>query len=287
MGFKDAFQRLSGFEWKVIWNPTWNMENERYRFLSQELQIIGLLEESLGRPGASERDEIQQLRKTISEIQVLSGNLGNQVRASGGGRLDSQASVAPLVDPVRRILLKLAETAGLLCKSSLDVSWKHQSDGNGSKPGSKPETQRSVIDPCGLSRASLALADEFVGCIYANFLVTVLLRIRGMVFSVSAIYVCIVFSTVCYPFQPAPELSTLAIALFLFGGVVIGLVYEEMHRNATLSRMTSSQGKLDAAFWAKFASAGVVPLIALATTVYPPFGHLLNTILGPLLQAIR
>jgi hypothetical protein len=277
-GFKDALQRLSGFEWKVIWNPTWRMESERYRFLSRELQIIGRLEESLGHPVESEPDKIRQLRKTISEIQVLSANLGDQVRASEG-QLDSQASVAPLVDPVRRILLKLAETAGLLCKSFLDVSWKHHS---------KPQTgRRSVVDPCGLSSDSLALAEEFVGCIYANFLVTVLLRIRGLVFSVSVIYVCIVFSTVCYPFQPAPELSTLAIALFLFGGVVIGVVYEEMHRNATLSRMTSSQGKLDAAFWVKFASAGVVPIIALATTVYPPFGHLLNTILGPLLQAIR
>jgi cytochrome b subunit of formate dehydrogenase len=30
-----------------------------------------------------------------------------------------------------------------------------------------------------------------------------------------------------------------------------------------------------------------LPLIALITTVYPPFGHLLHTLVGPLLQALR
>jgi len=52
--------------------------------------------------------------------------------------------------------------------------------------------------------------------------------------------------------------------------------------------MTSTDpGKLDAAFWAKLVSAGIVPLVALVSTVYPPFGHLLYSLVGPLLQALR
>jgi hypothetical protein len=52
--------------------------------------------------------------------------------------------------------------------------------------------------------------------------------------------------------------------------------------------MTSTEpGKLDSSFWTKFVSAWIVPLVALISTVYPPFGHLLYSILGPLLQALR
>jgi hypothetical protein len=102
------------------------------------------------------------------------------------------------------------------------------------------------------------------------------------------LYACIVLSTVSYPFQPAPNLTIMAAVLFAFSGYVVWYVYEEMHRDPTLSRVTSTTpGKLDAAFWTKFAAAGVVPLVALITTVYPPFGHLLYTLVGPLLQALR
>jgi hypothetical protein len=80
----------------------------------------------------------------------------------------------------------------------------------------------------------------------------------------------------------------MAIVLFLGGGLVIGYVYEEMHRDPTLSRLTSTApGKLDSAFWTKFVSAGIVPFIALVSTLYPPFGHLLYSLVGPLLQALR
>jgi len=92
----------------------------------------------------------------------------------------------------------------------------------------------------GLSENSTRLAEEFVACVYATFLVSVLLRIRGLVFSAVAIYAFIVFSTIFYPFEPAPSLSVLAVVLFGFGAIAVGYVYEEMHRDATLSRMTSS-----------------------------------------------
>jgi len=81
--------------------------------------------------------------------------------------------------------------------------------------GASEETDHPPVDPSGLSHHSLQLAEEFVTCVYANFLVTVLLRVRGLVFSAAAIYVCIIFSTISYPFEPAPQLRTLAILLFL------------------------------------------------------------------------
>lgn len=306
-GFKGALQRLSGFEWNVIWNPAWSMEKEGYKLIAREIQTVERLGESLGAPENLKRDEDVFLSRQITEIGNLRDQLVKNVRGSAG--LTPVDRVSTLMAPFKQVLTKFAQTAGFLYTNYLEVSWAHLPAENDSKSGgegsggsaTKVNVVASLIrvgpvvepgepakDPCGLSSQSMGLAEEFVGGVYANFLVMVLLRIRGLVFSAVAIYVCVVFSTISYPFEPAPELSTLAIVLFLVGGLVIGYVYEEMHRDPTLSRMTStSPGKLDTAFWTKFAAAGFVPVIALVSTVYPPFGHLLYSLVGPLLQALR
>jgi hypothetical protein len=307
-GFKGALQRLSGFEWNVIWNPAWSMQKEGYKLIARELHTLERLGESLGDPGNLKRFEDKELSKQITAIGKTKNDLVKAVRGPVGATTPA-ARVVAMMTPFKQILTKFAQIAGFLCTAYLDASWQHLPAENDSKSisdgsersGTKVSVETAVIrvgpvievdeppkDPCGLSLHSLALAEDFVGGVYANFLVMVLLRIRGLVFSVIAIYVCVVFSTLSYPFEPAPELSAMAIVLFLGGGLVIGYVYEEMHRDPTLSRLTSTApGKLDSAFWTKFVSAGIVPFIALVSTLYPPFGHLLYSLVGPLLQALR
>jgi hypothetical protein len=304
-GFRDTLQRLSGFEWNVIWNPAWSMEKEGYKLIAREIQTVDRLGQSLGAPENLKREDDKTLSRQIVEIGNLRDHLGKEYR--GWAALTPVNRIVRLMTPFTQIMTKFAQTAGFLCTRYLDVSWAHLPADSDSKSGGNggSETKVSVgtalirvgpvleideppKDPCGLSPHSLGLAEEFVGGIYANFLVMVLLRIRGLVFCAVAIYVCLVFSTISYPFEPSPELSTMAIVLFLIGGLVIGYVYEEMHRDSTLSRMTStSPGKLDTAFWTKFVAAGFVPVIALISTVYPPFGHLMYSLVGPLLQALR
>ena len=264
---------------------------------------------SLGGTQHPEPEKNKSLRRNLAAIRAFRNWMIGTGRAQTKfPRLPSSAVL--LMRPFQRIQWRFARTAGLLCRSFLDESWQHLPAENVSKRsddqtaessgttitvgaalirvGTSEETDHPPVDPSGLSHHSLQLAEEFVAGVYANFLVTVLLRVRGLVFSAVAIYVCIVFSTISYPFEPAPELRTLALLLFIFIGAVIGYVYEGMHRDPTLSRMTSTEpGKLDAAFWAKLVSAGIVPLVALVSTVYPPFGHLLYSLVGPLLQALR
>jgi hypothetical protein len=223
--------------------------------------------------------------------------------------LSSAALTFALMPDFSRIQEKFAETAGHLITSYLDSSWKSsaaqaESGASGShaeKSGARISVETAVInvgtasvsgapqiDKTCLSEKSTRLAEEFVACVYSNFLVSVLLRIRGLVFSAVTIYACIVFSTIFYPFEPAPTLSVLAGALFVFGAVAVGYVYEEMHRDATLSRMTSSgPGKLDSGFWIKFVSAGIVPLVGLLASLFPAVGYFLYSTVEPLLQALR
>jgi len=108
------------------------------------------------------------------------------------------------------------------------------------------------------------------------------------VITVVAMYVGIVLSTVSYPFEPAPSLTMLSIALFALSGGIVWYIYEEMHRDATLSRMTSTTpGKLDTAFWTKFLAAGLIPLLTLTESVYPQAGHFLYSLVQPILQGLR
>jgi len=309
VGLKDALRRLSGFEWKIIWNPAWSVEKEGYKLVAQEIQAIERLRENLEPPGDSKSDRYESLWERIKEILALRDELFS-IPSSSGKRPNALPSATDLMVPFLKIQRKFAETAGLLCTSFLDESWQHlpveeraRDSGENSAGSSRPEINIGnaviklgtagagdlpPINPSGLSHISLRLAEQFVACVYANFLVTVLLRVRGMVFSSVILYVCIVFSTISYPFQPAPDLNMLAVVLFLFSGGAIGYVYEEMHRDPTLSRLTSTDpDKVDSAFWFKFAAAGIAPLVALVTVVYPPFGHLLYTLVGPLLQAFR
>lgn len=292
-GFKDTLQRLTGLEWNVIWNPAWNIENEGYKLIVREIDTIERLNESLGVTLEGKKKTLRE--EHLEKIIELREHL--KLAHQGILKLPSFEKRHTFVTHFKKIQKEFAITAGFLCTSFLHPSWlrlprenSKTTGGNGTETsGTKTNIGTDPIaDLPGFSSNSLGLGEEFVGCVYSNFLVTVLLRIRGLVFSAVAIYALIVFSTISYPFQPAPDLSMLAIALFLVGAAVIGYVYEEMHRDPTLSRMTSTEpGKLDSAFWTKFVSAGIVPLVALISTVYPPFGHLLYSLLGPLLQALR
>jgi hypothetical protein len=115
-----------------------------------------------------------------------------------------------------------------------------------------------------------------------------LLRIRGLVFSAVMIYMALILSSASYPFQPAASLRTLALLLFALGGIVVGYVYEEMHRDESLRRMTSTDpDKIDSELWLKVVTAGLLPLLGLLSTLFPQIGHFLYSLAAPILQATR
>jgi hypothetical protein len=306
-GMRDALRRLSGFEWSVIWNPAWSVENEGHKMVFREIQVLERLQESLGKADSVEPTALRELRLSIQSAMNIRADL---IRAAENPLDKSQAGIARQMKPHYESLLRsFAAIAGSLCTSYLLSYWKRpaadehkdESDhsageasrtsinlGIGQATVSIEAAAKPSADPSGLPPASLRVAEDFVATVYASFLVTVLLAVRGLVITAVVVYACIVLSTVSYPFEPAPDLAALSAVLFAFSGYVIWYIYEEMHRDATLSLVTSTvPGKLDQAFWAKFVAAGIVPLIALITTLYPPFGHLLYTLVGPLLQALR
>jgi hypothetical protein len=78
------------------------------------------------------------------------------------------------------------------------------------------------------------------------------------------------------------------VILFLVSGVVIGYVYAEMHKDPTLSRLTSTtEGELGAQFWIQIAGAGAIPLLTLLAGQIPAVNQVLVDFLEPALQAVK
>jgi hypothetical protein len=132
------------------------------------------------------------------------------------------------------------------------------------------------------------LTEEYVAFIYANFLVTVLLRMRSMVVGGIGMYVCMLLALSTHPFSPSPTIFLLGMALLLLLMISIGAVYAQMHREATLSRLTETPiGELGADFWVHFLSAGALPVLALLTAEFPAISRLFNSMLQPILQSVK
>ena len=104
----------------------------------------------------------------------------------------------------------------------------------------------------------------------------------------AGMYVLIVCSMNLYPFEPHPALQVLAVVLLVVAGAMVGFVYAEMHRDAILSRLTSTNaGELGWDFWLKFVSAGALPVFSLLAVQFPEIGRFLFSWLGPFLQSAK
>jgi hypothetical protein len=151
-----------------------------------------------------------------------------------------------------------------------------------------PVASRVPSDIVEKKTACQLVAEEFVALIYASFLASVLLRMRSLVMEAIGIYVCLVLSISCYPFEPNPAMFTLAVILIVVSGVIIGYVYSQMHCDPALSRLTSTaEGERGLEFWMQLLGAAAVPVLSLLAVQFPAISHILMGWLQPALQATK
>jgi len=187
--------------------------------------------------------------------------------------------VTGLMDSVESLQKQLANTAGTVFKNILDPIWKD-------------EILPAVSEDERIKRPELkmmrAISEEFVALVYVNFLQSVLLQMRSLVICAGGMYVLILCSMNVYPFEPHPALQVLGVALVVVMAVAVGFVYAEMHRDAILSRLTSTNaGELGWDFWFKFVSAGAIPVFSLLAVQFPEIGKFLFSWLAPAMQALK
>jgi hypothetical protein len=298
---RSAFSRMKNLSWHSFWNPGGSTLRETYKVMNRALEnmtrLLGLVEnwntpmKESARYRA--RDQIRQtldvkkdVFKTYSRILAKEKKKINR-RHSWRERLviwfqkdlRKRKQLEKLMRDVELLQKEMAKTGAILVNGMLKPLWEEDES-----PVVSSDEQ-IVKPPLPSYRA---MAEEYVALVYVNFLVSVLLRIRTLVISAGGMYVFIVLSMNTYPFEPHPALQTLSVVLLLILGAGVGYVYAEMHREAILSRLTSTApGELGLDFWVKFASAAAIPVFSLLASQFPSINQFLFSWLEPALQAMK
>jgi hypothetical protein len=289
---REAFGRMKDLSWHSMWNPGGSTLRETYKLMSRTLENLGRLDLVLKEDQSNAPVTVAERNKARDEIK-LTIQERDQVQAlymdvvGDGSRTlpwrekkEKEAQHMPaLMAGVEALQKQMAKTAAALIDDILRPWWaaEHAPVVSEDTGGTKKELPLARM-----------LAEEYVALVYLNFLVTVLLRMRTLVICAGGMYVFIVLSINSYPFEPHPALQTLAVVMLLLLGAAVGYVYAEMHREAILSRLTSSKaGELGWDFWLKFAAAAAIPVFSLLAAQFPGINQILFSWLQPALQAVK
>jgi hypothetical protein len=308
---RDAFKRLQDFSWSLIWVPGGSALRDSFKNVSRELHSVQQLRKAIDDHQLEETYKISpdltaKLSAQLKLIDTIQRTALVRYRIAAPGKsagLAENQKHVPIVDRIRKwwkaetqtqnapkkiarlmksfgdLQEQLGKMAGLVMKGFLEPS---------SHERVSPVASWVPRDTVPKKTPAQLVAEEFVSLVYANFLTSVLLRIRTLVTEAIGIFLLLLFSISSYPFEPNPDMFTLAVLLIFVMGVVIAYVYSQMHRDPALSRLTSTaEGELGLEFWGQLLAAGAIPVLSLLALQFPSLSRVLINLLGPALQAIK
>jgi hypothetical protein len=317
-----AFSRMKRLSWKSLWTPGGSTLRETYKIMSRALENLARLQNmcddwSIPIPVEARIAARDQICRTVQVRKQIFASYFRAIQADSPPNKDADTQHSsmesgrfPLISRLKRIVAsssrwkqewanhqaqanelqklmkqveslqkEMARTTAVLIKQVLPVWWNEESGTVVS------EDERLKQEELPWYRA---LTEEFAAITYVNFLASVLLRIRNLVICAGVLYALIVISVSVYPFEPHSTIQTTMVILLIVMALVVGYVYAEMHREAILSRLTSTNvGELGWDFWLKFASAAVIPVVSLLAGQIPEVSHFLFSWLEPALQAMK
>lgn len=275
---RRGFARISGFNSKGLWQLGGSRLDDYFGVLSKEIQTVTSLaneETSYGRVP-------DEWRRVSADIAQFGWWLRNQIPGDkwskaatydsnlAGGLIDTQSTLA---GTCAAVLKDLNDTWNEEARSVWDAECI--------------ERQKSQCDETGL-RAAVLLREDFVCLFYLNFISSVFARMRALVLTIAGLFVFLLLSFNSYPFESSSRFHTAMIFLFAFVVVVVGIVYGQADKNATLSRITATKaGELGWEFWLRLASFVAVPLLSLLAVKFPEISGFLFSWLEPASQAFR
>ncbi len=299
---RRAFRKLNGFSWKPIWRPGGSAFRDSFRMIFREIECLShlktVLEKALKADPALSLADPERCEKHEALIRTISGLQENEYKKllskyhqrdaslfqwntlsywSGWRALivDEPKQTAALVECFKQLQGKLAAACGMALNFVRQL-W---------------EQEEELVANEGkefLLCKEVQLAEEYVALVYASFIMNVLLRMRTLIMCVSGLFVFILLSINSYPFQPQSAFRLLLVGMFVLIGCVVGSVYAQMHRDATLSLLTdTTPGKLGSEFWIKLAGFGAVPLVSLVASQFPEVNRFLFSWLQPALEALK
>jgi hypothetical protein len=303
---RRTFESFTGFSWGSVWKMGGGVLDVRYKLFSRQMETLNHLRESLlqwqARRDAGQDEPIYanpcpriQLPPSIPSVCACIRALSGQEKKlfafaswySSYWNDDSKRYTPEL----EQLQLWLACFAGNMTTRLLLPAWRQESGSvllDRLDKGEDGKENEEKKDGTGVVPAHIRNAEELVCLVYMAFIQNILGRLRSLVLGMVWVFLSITIAIASYPFDPRPLLSSMVLGLFTVLALTVTIVYSQMHRDATLSRMTDTiPGELGVEFWMKLFGLGLGPALGVLAAVFPEFGGYLMSLLGPGLAALR
>jgi hypothetical protein len=272
---RRGFARMAGFSSKRLWQLGGSTFEDYFAILSKEIQTITALSNS-----AVGTDVPDDLRRTSADV----AQFASWIQHIPKEKMKGASLTHTLCEGLHDMQVKLAGTCSAILRE-LNVAWNDET-----RPVWDAEciaSEKSKGTEFELPPA-VRLKEDFVCLFYLNFISSVFTRMRSLVLSISGLYVFVLLSFGSYPFEPSSMFHTAMVFLLIFIAVIVGVVYGQAHKDATLSRITNTNaGELGYEFWLRLAGFVAVPLLSLLAAKFPEIGGFLFSWLEPASQAFR
>jgi hypothetical protein len=294
---RRSFDRLKGFAWQSLWRLAGSAGSglvNFYRLISHELESLKKflkLESAVAASPAepvSYANFLENITVTEQSANTLCETLTHSVHQPRKPWERPSNYWQELLESFHGQLAKTCASALIY----LSAKWNAERCADAAELKAEQEKQSGAGDeskktcepiPCPLT----ACAERFVCLFFLAYILVILQRIQTLVLSTVGVFIFILMSVNSYPFEPHLRLRTLLIALFFLIIGAVGMVYAQMHRDATLSRITDTNpGELGLAFWLKMGTFILVPTLGLLAAQFPEINGFLFSWLEPAMQAV-
>jgi hypothetical protein len=280
---------LHGVYGGSVWKLSGNVLEERYRLISRQFESLRNLRGALDAWVVTNADDAQR-RKLVCDQLALCDQDGRDFVTWYVNLLDDQYTGSDKeynVETLATFQKMLAATAGRVMNLIIMPAWQSESQSLIRATGVKEEAatfEKLVAD----LPPHVNAAEEFFLLPYMGFIRNILGRVRTLGVAIVTMFVAVTLGVSSYPFDPLPVIGAVFLALFVIVGVVMVITYAEMMKDATLSRMASTNpGELGLSFWVKMIGLGAGPLLALLTTLFPAMTDFIVSFVQPGAQAIK
>jgi len=278
---RRCFDGLGDLKGKQIWQLGSSAYEDYSLLLTKELEAVGKLKKYL-----TSADE--PLCEEIRRLDLETANLMNSVVELRNVPLSFAKN--DLEANLLGELFKWHQQLASVCWQTLlylTNRWSKETPIPAHLPESPEPVTESRFTRDVLPQSTLT-AENFVCLFYFNFLSSIFLRLRSLLMSVAGMFVFLVLSFNCYPFEPKSTYHLLMVFVFLVIVTLVAFVMGQMHRDPTISQITNTTpGELGWDFWLRMASFVALPLITLLSSQFPEIGNFLFSWAQPTLSNIK
>jgi hypothetical protein len=145
--------------------------------------------------------------------------------------------------------------------------------GSDGTEGAVAQTESKPADP---AAAWLRDAETLIAVQIAHQIRVVFLYARTLLGGVIAMYLCLLWATNSYPFQPGQMMNFTCLVLMLWMVIIVFNAILRFNRNPILSRINGTEPNrltFDSSFWVPMISYVGLPILAVLATLLPTVGR--------------